>query len=229
MGIRSKIDRLGDRLKRRGRDGAGIVDGVTILTAMKASVERRKKFFKDRTFAPERFTVFISNTDMADLQPIAENLKEELVEEIGAYINGKGYRTGSRDIGVDFQVRHTFEPGSLKVVAAFGTAEKNNSPAGQITVTLTIDPGTPDEDIVGLQAGVHTLGRGTEADVLMPEEDSLISKIHCRLEITADEVGASDLNSANGTLVNGRRIRDRQVLHAGDRLMLGNTEIEVRW
>jgi pSer/pThr/pTyr-binding forkhead associated (FHA) protein len=73
---------------------------------------------------------------------------------------------------------------------------------------------------------VKTLGRTARADFIV--DAALISRLHCRL--TADESNqlvVEDLGSTNGTHVNGKRV-DRTVLRAGDRLVVGRAEFEVR-
>jgi pSer/pThr/pTyr-binding forkhead associated (FHA) protein len=73
---------------------------------------------------------------------------------------------------------------------------------------------------------VKTIGRMAPADFILDE--ALISRVHCRLTATNDELAVEDLESTNGTFVNGRRI-DRSLLVAGDRLRLGRVELEVAW
>jgi pSer/pThr/pTyr-binding forkhead associated (FHA) protein len=70
---------------------------------------------------------------------------------------------------------------------------------------------------------VKTIGRATRADFIV--DAALVSRVHCRL--TADKSGqlvVEDLDSTNGTLVNGRRV-DSAVLSDGDRLEMGATPI----
>lgn len=48
------------------------------------------------------------------------------------------------------------------------------------------------------------IGRG-KADVII--DDALVSRVHCAIEISADEVVLRDLESTNGTLVDGKPIQ----------------------
>jgi ABC transport system ATP-binding/permease protein len=72
---------------------------------------------------------------------------------------------------------------------------------------------------------VKTIGRATRADFIV--DAALVSRVHCRL--TADKSGqlvVEDLDSTNGTLVNGRRVT-RAVLKNGDEIGVGKITFSV--
>lgn len=72
---------------------------------------------------------------------------------------------------------------------------------------------------------VKTLGRTARADFIV--EAPLVSRIHCRLKADAsDQLVVEDLESTNGTLVNGKPV-DRSVLKTGDVLTVGRVEFKV--
>lgn len=62
------------------------------------------------------------------------------------------------------------------------------------------------------------LGRRPECDLRIPTND--VSRQHCQLLLTDDELLVKDLGSSNGTYVNGKRIAETK-LSAGDRLVVG--------
>ncbi len=66
------------------------------------------------------------------------------------------------------------------------------------------------------------LGRGANASVHL--RDDGISRRHARIVQEDNEVFVEDLQSANGTFVNGERIT-RRALRDGDRILLGSTTI----
>jgi pSer/pThr/pTyr-binding forkhead associated (FHA) protein len=94
-------------------------------------------------------------------------------------------------------------------------------PSGWI---LRSDEGDP--IVLRLPAGaVKTIGRGAQADFIL--EAALVSRVHCRLSADpSQQLIMEDLESTNGTLVNGERM-DRAVLKAGDRLTVGRVEFVV--
>jgi diguanylate cyclase (GGDEF)-like protein len=80
----------------------------------------------------------------------------------------------------------------------------------------------------GSQAGsVHifdsssvVLGRSQEAHVRLGEEG--VSRFHARFDLAAGSVSVVDLDSRNGTFVNGERIHDSHGLLVGDQIAIGN-------
>jgi len=69
-----------------------------------------------------------------------------------------------------------------------------------------------------------TIGRGAENDVRL--DDPLASRVHCRLERLGAEVFVVDLDSNNGTWVDGRRVA-RRPLALGDAVRVGSTTIHL--
>jgi pSer/pThr/pTyr-binding forkhead associated (FHA) protein len=72
--------------------------------------------------------------------------------------------------------------------------------------------------------GVRTVGRATNADLIL--DAALVSRIHCRLEAHDETLEVVDLESTNGTFVNGARVT-RAHLIPGDRLKVGRVELQV--
>jgi pSer/pThr/pTyr-binding forkhead associated (FHA) protein len=69
-------------------------------------------------------------------------------------------------------------------------------------------------------AGAFEIGRADAADISFPGERS-ISRHQARIRRSRDKTFIEDLDSTNGTLVNGRFIRDSLELHSGDRIQVG--------
>lgn len=57
--------------------------------------------------------------------------------------------------------------------------------------------------------------------------DSLASRVHCRIDVTADGLTLHDNNSGNGTFVNGQRVNVSKRLDDGDTIQLGSTQVRV--
>jgi pSer/pThr/pTyr-binding forkhead associated (FHA) protein len=73
--------------------------------------------------------------------------------------------------------------------------------------------------------GIKTLGRATRADFIL--DAPLVSRVHCRF--TAGPAGmleVQDLDSTNGTFVNGKRVKNSP-LSPGDCVRVGRVEIEI--
>jgi len=75
-----------------------------------------------------------------------------------------------------------------------------------------------------LPGSIKTVGRAARADFIV--DAGLVSRLHCRLTAGATELEVVDLESTNGTFVNGERT-PRATLKRGDRLGVGRVELLV--
>ena len=75
-----------------------------------------------------------------------------------------------------------------------------------------------------LPGNIKTVGRATRADFIV--DAPLVSRLHCRLTAGAAELEVVDLESTNGTFVNGERV-SRALLKRGDRLGVGRVEMTL--
>lgn len=71
------------------------------------------------------------------------------------------------------------------------------------------------------------LGRDNAANIKFdPEKDDLVSRNHAKIIHDGGQFKLADLNSRNGTFVNGKRIQDPVILNIGDVVKLGETGVE---
>lgn len=75
-----------------------------------------------------------------------------------------------------------------------------------------------------LPGAIKTIGRAPRADFIV--DAALVSRVHCQLSAGAAELEVLDLDSTNGTFVNGARVR-RATLKTGDTLGVGKVEFHV--
>ena len=80
-------------------------------------------------------------------------------------------------------------------------------------------------DHVSLKADGSTLGRSSEADIVL--DDLTVSEEHARIRFEGDAWFVYDLASVNSVLVGGEPIR-RHALADGDRLQIGMTNLVFR-
>src|SRR5687767_2752800 len=76
-----------------------------------------------------------------------------------------------------------------------------------------------------LPGSVRTAGRAPGANFIV--DAALVSRIHCRLTAGAAEIEIVDLDSTNGTFLNGERIDKRALAKSGDRIGIGRVELLV--
>jgi pSer/pThr/pTyr-binding forkhead associated (FHA) protein len=75
-----------------------------------------------------------------------------------------------------------------------------------------------------LPGNIKTVGRAPRADFIL--DAPLVSRLHCRLTAGAAELEIVDLDSTNGTYVNGKRV-ERATVREGDKLGVGRVELTV--
>ena len=71
-----------------------------------------------------------------------------------------------------------------------------------------------------------TIGRDIDNDI--PLDDTKLSRRHCRIVRAPEGFVLEDLESSNGTYVNGEKA-GRLVLSAGDTIVIGITTLNVEW
>jgi pSer/pThr/pTyr-binding forkhead associated (FHA) protein len=90
---------------------------------------------------------------------------------------------------------------------------------------IRTDEGAPNPFTFRILPGnIKTIGRAPHADFVV--DATLASRLHCRLAAGAAELEVVDLDSTNGTYVNGQRVT-RAALTPGDRLGVGEIEFVV--
>lgn len=90
---------------------------------------------------------------------------------------------------------------------------------------FAVDPGVAGQKLV-VDRFPTTIGRSRDADLRV--DDRWISRIHCEISDLEGSLVVRDLESTNGTLVNGHRVREALLL-PGDRLTVGISSFEVRY
>jgi pSer/pThr/pTyr-binding forkhead associated (FHA) protein len=72
-----------------------------------------------------------------------------------------------------------------------------------------------------------TIGRALGSTIRIPS--SGVSRLHCRLRVENGVVTVEDLESINGTFLNGARVRDTEIVRPGDRLTIGPATFVVEY
>jgi pSer/pThr/pTyr-binding forkhead associated (FHA) protein len=75
-----------------------------------------------------------------------------------------------------------------------------------------------------LPGSIKTIGRSPGAEFIL--EAAMVSRLHCQLTAGAAELEVVDMESTNGTFVNGERVT-RASLKEGDKLGVGRVELFV--
>jgi hypothetical protein len=77
---------------------------------------------------------------------------------------------------------------------------------------------------LNLKNGLNRIGRNAANDLSIPEPS--ISSFHCEINVAEIAVAVRDLNSTNGTFINGQPVA-KGVLQKGDVLTLGTVDFDI--
>ncbi len=96
-----------------------------------------------------------------------------------------------------------------------------------MAITLTIIDGPQQGTEFSFdEPDTFVVGRSPEANFRLPEKDTYISRVHFMIELNPPLCRLVDMNSQNGTFVNGERVATAQ-LKNGDRIQAGHTVFQV--
>ncbi|WP_369131204.1 FhaA domain-containing protein [Modestobacter roseus] len=207
--------------------------------------EQRSVMGGGRVLAPNVFTVTLGPSDHDNLAEWSEQLAAELADMVAEHVESEGYQTFG-DIEVHLERDEELRTGVFEVSSHVGDggtphrAEPTPSAhpglpplpplagaplpdAGQRTSHVLVVDGPGTKHV--LEQGSNVLGRGTDADVRLP--DTGVSRKHADVQLAGSQVTVQDLGSTNGTLVNGRRVT-RQELADGDVIRIGHSVLVYR-
>lgn len=89
----------------------------------------------------------------------------------------------------------------------------------QVELTKTVDLETKKELVI--------IGRSPDSDLIVPHPS--VSRKHCQIEVTESTLFITDLNSSNGTFINGLRLipEEKHAIKTSDKLVIGKLEAEI--
>src|SRR5215470_10961323 len=130
--------------------------------------------------------------------------------------------------GPSFRFRAPSSPDSVRTAHLGGLPQRSttivaSSESGPLQATLRGAETNPNQSRIFLQRAFDqpqlTIGRSDQSDIRL--DGLLISNNHARISQTSTGVVIEDLNSTNGTYVNGQRITGRKALPADDVVQIG--------
>ena len=223
------------------------VQPVEIASAIRRAMDDRAAIVgHGRSIVPNLYTIELSGNDYERLGDYEDDLTEDLIAAAQEHADSQGYQPGG-PIEVNLVEGEGLETGVFRVRPATAKrAGQDHShvppgprpPAGSGTMVdeppvhrpaqRTNPSARPWLDINGdrypLLGALTTLGRDETADIVV--DDLGVSRRHSEIRVTTDGphlvTSIRDLNSTNGTFVNGERIMSQR-LEDGDRLTLGRT------
>jgi predicted component of type VI protein secretion system len=96
-----------------------------------------------------------------------------------------------------------------------------------MNVRLVIEKGPTKVQKIRLHSQETIVGRQKGCDLRIPSKT--VSRRHCLLSFRDGFLTAEDLDSANGTFLNGERLNGKEVVRPGDRLEIGPLVFAVEY
>lgn len=96
----------------------------------------------------------------------------------------------------------------------------------QSSMKLIIEDDEGRRSVVPIDLGEATVGRDEANTIRLNERN--VSRHHARIVRENGSIVAEDLDSYNGVYINGDRVKQRQDLHEGDVLRVGDFQLEIR-
>ena len=227
MGVLQRFERRLEGLVEGAfaRVFGGVVQPVEVAAALQREAADQKQIVaQGRVLVPNAFVVELGRTDLERFGEWDAPLRAELAGMVSEHAADQGWSFVG-DVTVDFEEREELDTGVFRVrsgvVAAAQAPGHRTEGIGRPRLVLSGEP----ERVVLLTRPVTVLGRGADADLRLP--DTGVSRAHAELRLDGGTARVVDLQSTNGTLLNGRRIRIA-TLSDGDRLDLGATSMVYR-
>jgi Protein of unknown function (DUF3662)/FHA domain len=196
---------------------------------------------RGRSLVPNSFVVELSESDFERVGEWQDALAEELQAVVSDHAAQQGYSFVGA-VKVNFEHADDLDTGVFRVRSSMTkpptSAGHAPAPGAEIEVTAAdaaqspvVVPAAaqPSLDIDGqmyrLSAPVTVLGRSSEADIAL--DDPGISRRHAQIQVDAGQAVVLDLDSTNGTFVDGERVA-RAPLADGSQITMGRTRIVYR-
>ena len=216
MGLLDNVERglekfVGGAFAKSFRGG---VQPIEIVAALKRELDSRAVVVqRDRILAPHSYTVGLSAQDFSQLNAHGAVLIAELVEAVRDYANRQHYSFAA-PVTVGLAAAADIPNGVVRVMSQALDAVNQWQPAVEVN-----------GETVYLTETESIIGRGATATIVI--SDGGASRNHARIVWNGKSAGVEDLQSTNGTLLNGRRVTSAP-LEQGDVIEIGATRIVFR-
>jgi hypothetical protein len=224
------------------------VQPVELARKLAKEMDEHRTISVSRVYVPNEYSVYLSESDRQQFKGYEGSLIGELQDYLVEHARRESYAllTPPRvlmhtddDLSVgEFGIAtRMVQPGGRRPAPADEPAEQVE-PGATMIYKPKAAPAQPDaapaaveREQVTLTMNGHTraiserrvvLGRSKECDVQVP--DANVSRRHAELRQEGSSWWVVDLDSTNGTEVNGRRV-PRAKLRDGDRIVVGGTEL----
>ena len=110
--------------------------------------------------------------------------------------------------------------------AAAGPGSKASARRRPMQLVVQRSPSLETGSVFPVESAPLTMGRSGQNDLVL-DGDEFASARHARIEARGDGVWVQDLESTNGTFVNGARVVGAERMSPGDVLRVGETDLRL--
>jgi hypothetical protein len=190
------------------------VEPAQIARKLVATVEAQTRDEDGCLRAPGSYAIYLSCADferLAEHREYLERAWSELLHDLAAKV---GMTLGENSARVLMAPRSTIPLGAIEIEVA-----SHVKPTAQFRLR-TLE-GLPPDGVYSIE-GRSRIGRSEESEIVLV--DPSVSRIHAVVEADARGAVVRDLDSTNGTYLNGRRV-EAERLSDGDELRFGKTRM----
>jgi hypothetical protein len=167
---------------------------------------------RGRTVVPNAFVVELSPSDLEQFAEIRDTLVRELADAAREHARDEGY-TFLGPISVELAADSGMHTGAFQLIGRLKEGE-GGSGAGSLVL--------PTGERVILGETVVSIGRMPECNIVLADPN--VSRNHAEIRPRGTGYVVVDLQSTNGTRVNGVRTTEQELVD-GDELTFGSTRI----
>ena len=213
---------------------------VQLLRRVERAMERDRHGVGDRTVVPDHFDIRLHPDDLAEFGDRLEALATELADGALAFARAHRYTLPGRP-RVEIRSDASVEAGDVVIETGVeGEHESSASPHDPADLSHTAVFAVPLVDapvarlrelrpdgsvkVVDVDGRPLTIGRADDNRLVL--DDGLVSRHHARVQARRGALVFTDLESTNGSRVNGVRVAE-VVLGEGDRIEIGGSVLIV--
>ena len=219
---------------------------VQIAKRIIRAMEANQTISLSKTFVPNSYVVSLGPTDFAQFEQYRKSLERDLAETVLGAARERSFTLLAYPT-VEIEKDDDMPPGDVRVSCAMVDASGDEVAADPKALgavesghTMVLDreallrdrPRAPkatieqrDAPAVSLGPDPMLIGRDPQNDVVL--DDRRVSRKHAEVRLRLGRYTLYDLQSTNGTYVNGRRVAEK-VLDDGDKISVGGLEIVFR-
>ena len=212
------------------------VQPAEIAKRLERAMEANQSVSVRRILVPNYYRAFLNPKDFETFKPIRADVEREMATYLADLAQERGFSMVEHP-RVELVADTAVPRRTIQVVAANQAAPVESEPESDtqlIPAQVVAAPTVRSRLLLSTATGTHvipldstllSIGRGLNNDIIL--EDSRVSRNHAQLRYRSRRFWLTDLDSTNGTFVNGEPVAER-ALRNGDVVSLGGLELTYR-